>query len=148
MVDYIRNKRAGFDFEILDTFEAGVVLFGSEVKSIRQNKGSLNGAYVVVRDGEAFLVGASISPYQIANTPKNYDPERTRKLLLKKKELSELAKKGEQAGLTIIPIKWYNKNRKIKLEIALVRGQKKADKREKIKERDTKRQIERLLKSY
>ena len=147
MTDYIRNKRINFDFEVLDTFEVGAVLFGYEVKSIRNHKGSLSGAYVVVRAGEAFLVGASLSPYQIANTPKNYDPERTRKLLLKKKELLELEKKDGQAGLTIVPIKWYNKNRKIKLLIALVRGQKKADKREKIKERDTKRHIERLLKN-
>ncbi|USN87525.1 MAG: SsrA-binding protein SmpB [Candidatus Nomurabacteria bacterium] len=147
MTDYIRNKKATFDFEILDTFEAGAVLNGFEVKAIRNGKASLNGAYVVIRGGEAWLLGASISPYQIPNTPKNYDPERTRKLLLNKKELKELVQKGEQQGLTIVAIKWYSKNRKIKLQIALVRGKKKADKREKLKERDTKRNIERILKS-
>ncbi|MEZ4104085.1 MAG: SsrA-binding protein SmpB [Candidatus Paceibacterota bacterium] len=147
MTTYITNKKATFDFEILDTFEAGVVLSGHEVKAIRNGKATLNGAYVVIRGGEAWLLGASISPYQIANTPKNYDPERTRKLLLNKKELKELEQKGEQQGLTIVAIKWYSKNRKIKLEIALVRGKKKADKREKIKERDTKRSIERILKN-
>lgn len=147
MKTYITNKKATFDFEILDTFEAGVVLAGHEVKAIRNGKATLNGAYVVIRGGEAWLLGASISPYQVANTPKSYDPERTRKLLLNKKELKELEQKSEQQGLTIIPIKWYNKARQVKLEIALVRGKKKADKREKLKERDTKRDIERILKN-
>jgi len=144
---FIKNKKATFDFEILETFEAGVVLKGTEVKALRAGKASLNGAYVVVRGGEAYLVGASISPYQIANAPKSYDPEETRKLLLSKKQLAELERYGEQQGLTIIPIKWYNQKRHIKLEIALARGKKKSDKREKLKERDTKRDIDRILKS-
>ncbi|KXJ98450.1 MAG: SsrA-binding protein [Parcubacteria bacterium OLB19] len=147
MTEYIRNKRVSFDFEILETYEAGVVLFGHEVKALRAGKASLNGAYVVIRGGEAWLLGASISPYQVANTPKSYDPERTRKLLLKPKELAELEQKGEQQGLTIVAIKWYNSGRHIKLQIALARGKKKADKREKLKERDTKRDIQRILKS-
>lgn len=147
MTEFIRNKRATFDFEILETYEAGVVLFGHEVKALRAGKASLNGAYVVIRGGEAWLLGASISPYQVANTPKSYDPERTRKLLLKPKELAELEQKGEQQGLTIVAIKWYNSKRHIKLQIALARGKKKADKREKLKERDTKRDILRILKS-
>ena len=147
MTDYVRNKRATFDFEILETYEAGVVLFGYEVKSLRSGKASLTGAYVVIRGGEAWLLGASISPYQVTNTPKNYDPERTRKLLLKPKELIELEQKGEQQGLTIIATKWYNSGRHIKLQIALARGKKKADKREKLKERDSKRDILRILKN-
>ena len=147
MTDYIRNKKATFDFELLETFEAGVVLLGTEVKALRTGKASLNGAYVVIRGDEAWLLGASISPYQVANTPKNYDPERTRKLLLKPKELNELKQKGEQPGLTIIAIKCYNKKRHIKLQIALARGKKKADKREKLKERDSKRDILRILKN-
>ena len=147
MTEYIRNKRATFDFEILETYEAGVVLFGYEVKALRVGKASLNGAYVVICGGEAWLLGASISPYQVANTPKSYDPERTRKLLLKPKELAELEQKGEQQGSTIIAIKWYNSGRHIKLQIALARGKKKADKREKLKERDTKRDILRILKN-
>jgi SsrA-binding protein len=145
--NYVRNKKATFDYELLKTFEAGVVLHGHEVKSLRAGKASLNGAYVVVRGGEAYLVGASISPYQVANIPKNYDPERPRKLLLKKKELIELENQDTQQGLTIVAIKWYNKNRHLKLQIALARGKKKVDKREKLKERTSKRDIERILKS-
>lgn len=147
MSDLIKNKKASFNFELLETFEAGVILTGAEVKALRAGKASLNGAYVVVRGGEAFLLGASISFYQVANTPKKYDPMRTRKLLLKKKELKELATKTDSQGLTIIATKWYNHKRHIKLEIALARGKKKADKREKLKERDSKRAIDRILKS-
>lgn len=146
MTTYIQNKKARFDYELLETFEAGVALFGYEVKSIRSGKGKLEGSHVVVRGGEAFLVGARISPYQEKNTPDQYDPERSRKLLLSKKELSKLETESENAGLTIVPIKWYNKNRTLKLEIALARGKKKADKRESIKERESKRSIDRLLK--
>lgn len=87
MKAYIQNRKAHFNFEILETFEAGLVLQGFEAKSIRAGKGKLEGAHVIIRGGEAFLVGTSISPYQPANTPKNYDPERTRKLLLSKKNL-------------------------------------------------------------
>lgn len=144
---YISNKKAHFNFEILEEFEAGIVLYGHEAKAIRAGKGKLDGGHVVIRGGEAFLVGVSISPYQPANTPKNYDPERARKLLLSAKELLRLEAQGEQAGLTIVPIKLYNNRRKIKLEIALARGKKKADKRETIKKRDTKREIDRILKS-
>lgn len=147
MTTYIQNKKAHFNFEILQEYEAGIVLSGTEVKAIRASKGKLEGAHVVVRGKEAFLVGASISSYQEANTPKNYDPERPRKLLLSQKEIAELEEKGEQAGLTIVPLKLYNNGRNIKLEIALARGKKKADKRESIKKRDTKREIDRILKN-
>ncbi len=143
---YISNKKAHFNFEILQDYEAGIVLYGHEAKAVRAGKGKLEGAHVVIRGGEAYLVGASISPYQETNTPKNYEPERARKLLLSKKELSELEVKGEQAGLTVVPLKLYNNGRKIKLEIALARGKKKTDKRETIKKRDTKREIDRILK--
>jgi len=143
----ITNRKAHFNFEILETFEAGVVLSGHEVKALRLGRGKLEGSHVVIRGGEAYLVGASIAVYQEANTPKGYDSERARKLLLSKKELAILEEKGEQAGLTIVPLKWYNKNRKIKLEMALARGKKKHDKREDIKERDTKRDINRILKN-
>lgn len=147
MSEYVKNRKASFDFEYLETYEAGVVLTGHEVKAIRAGKASLNGAYVIIRGGEAFLVNASISPYQTANTPKNYDPERPRKLLLSKKELSVLEQGSERQGLTIVALKWYNKGRKIKLSLALARGRKKADKREKLKEKSSKRDIERLLKN-
>ena len=144
---YITNKKARFDFEILETFEAGLVLKGYEVKAVRAGRGKLEGAHVVIRGKEAFLVGASISHYQEANAPKSYDKERARKLLLSKKELTLLESKGEQAGLTIIAISLYNKGQKLKLEVALARGKKKGDKRETMKARDTKREIEQKKKN-
>lgn len=147
MKTYISHRRAKFDFEILDTLEAGVSLSGNEVKSVRNGQGKLEGGHIIIRGGEAFLVGASIPPYQRANTPKSYDPERPRKLLLNKKELRELAETERQKGLTIVPTKMYSKNNNIKLQIAVVRGKKKHDKREVIKERDEKRKIERILKN-
>jgi SsrA-binding protein len=146
MSTYIQNRKAHFDFEILETLEAGLVLEGFEVKSIRTGKGKLDGAFVKVRGGEAFLIGASISPFQVANTPKSFDPERARKLLLSKKELDHLERQTETAGLTAIALKLYNVGRNIKLELAIARGKKKFDKRETLKERDTKRDIERTLK--
>ena len=147
MTTYIRNKRAKFDYEILETFEAGLVLVGHEVKAVRAGKGSLLGAYIVIDETGAELKGATITPYQEKNTPTSYDPERPRRLLLSKKELAELKTQGSQAGLTIVPIRLYNNGRNIKLEIAIVRGKKKADKRESIKARDTKRDIDRILKN-
>ena len=147
MTEYVKNRKASFDFEYLELYEAGIVLSGYEVKAIRASKASLNGAYVIIRGGEAFLVNASISPYQPANMPKNYDPERPRKLLLDKKELVTLEQGSEKQGLTIVALKWYNKGRKIKLSLALARGKKQADKREKLKEKSSKRDIERLLKN-
>lgn len=147
MSTYIQNRKAHFDFEILETFEAGLVLYGFETKSIRLGRGKLDGAFVKVRGGEAFLLGASISPYQVANTPKSFDPERVRKLLLSKKELAHLERQTETAGLTAIPLNLYNVGRNIKLEVAVARGKKKFDKRETLKARDTKRDIERTLKN-
>lgn len=147
MTTYVQNKKAHHNFTFLETIEAGAVLHGHEVKAIRTGKASLNGAYVIIRGGEAFLVGASISPYQPANTPDSYDTERARTLLLTQKQLLQLHRQSEQSGLTIVPIKWYNKNGKIKLEIAIARGKKKADKRETLKSRDAKREIDRTLKN-
>lgn len=147
MASYISNKKVRFDFEILETFEAGLLLAGHEVKAIRMGRGKLEGGHVIIRGKEAFLVGTSVSHYQEANEPKNYEPDRTRKLLLSKKELAILEQKGEQAGLTIVPLSLYNKGSKIKLEIALARGKKKQDKRESLKNRDSKREIDRILKT-
>ena len=147
MSDYIVNKKANFDYELLERYEAGVLLSGHEVKAVRAGKASLNGAYVIIRGGEAYLVNATISPYQVANTPKGYDPERARKLLFSKKELGELERGSENQGLTIVAIKWYNKKRYLKLEVALARGKKKADKRETLKARTAKRDMDRILKS-
>ncbi len=147
MTTYIQNKKASFNFELLETFEAGAVLFGYEVKSLRGGMGKLDGAHVLIRGGEAFLVGASIPAFQPVNAPKSYDPERVRKLLMTKKQLALLERESEQAGLTIVALKWYNSNRKLKLAIALARGKKKADKRESLKAKDAKRDIARTLKS-
>jgi len=142
----IENKKARFNYEILDQFEAGIELLGLEVKSIKSHHGSLEGAFVIIRGGEAYLIGANIPPYQAGNTPKEYEPDRNRRLLLTKKEIGELAENGENKGLTIVPIMMYNKKNKIKVAIATVRGKKKYDKRESIKKRDTDREIRRTLK--
>lgn len=142
----IENREARFDFEVLETLEAGMELFGTEVKSLKGGRGSLVGARVLARGGEAYLVGANIPAWQEANAPSDYDPERTRRLLLKKQEIAKIADAEDQKGLTAVPLSVYNKGRKLKLSVAIVRGKKKHDKREKIKERDEKRKIERTLK--
>lgn len=147
MSDLVKNKKAGFNFELLERYEAGVELLGTEVKSLRGGQGKLEGAHVVVRGGEAYLVGASIPPFQKANAPKDYEPERVRRLLLKNKEILELFTESEKKGLTVVPIRWYNKNRVLKLEIAVGRGKKKHDKRDSMKARDSKREIDRTLKT-
>jgi SsrA-binding protein len=145
MATYISHRRASFDFELLEMLEAGISLLGTEVKSIRTGHGKLEGAYVIIRGKEAFLVGASIPAFQKKNVDASYDPERPRKLLLTQKELTELEQKSEKQGLTIVPLKLYNKGTKLKLEIAIARGKKKQDKRQSIKERDTNRDIAREL---
>ncbi len=147
MSTYIKNRKAHFNYEILETLEAGLVLFGYEVKSIRTGKGKLEGSYIIIRGGEAFLVGCSISPYQVANTPKKSEPERVRKLLFSKKQLAYIENKIETDRLTAIPLRLYNNGRNIKLEVAIARGRKKHDKRESLKERDSKRDIARILKT-
>jgi SsrA-binding protein len=140
------NKKASFDYEILEKFEAGVEFLGFEVKSVQMKRGSLEGARVIVRGGEAFLIGASIPAFQPKNAPKSYEADRTRRLLLKKSEITRLADAEGQKGLTVIPISLYNKSRKIKAEIAIVRGKKKYDKRETIKKRDSERDMAREMK--
>jgi len=146
MPTLINNKKVGFNYELLDRFEAGIELFGWEVKSLREKQGSLDGAHVIVRGEEVFLVGMHIPPYQQANAPKDSDPDRTRKLLLTKKEIGELLGAEKQKGLTVVPISLYTKGRKIKMEIAIARGKKKRDKRETIKKKDTQRDVEREIK--
>lgn len=142
----VNNKKAYFDFEILDTIEAGISLLGTEVKSVRNGQGKLEGGHVIIRGGEAFLVGSHIPAYQKKNISPDYDPDRTRKLLLNKKQISELYRQSEQQGLTIVPIKLYNVGRKLKLEIGVARGKKKQDKRETIKKRDVDRDLKRSFK--
>ncbi|PIT91015.1 SsrA-binding protein [Candidatus Kaiserbacteria bacterium CG10_big_fil_rev_8_21_14_0_10_49_17] len=142
----IENRKVRFNFELLEEYEAGLELFGHEVKSLRNKQGSLEGAHIVVRGAEAYLIGATIPPYQPSNTPKDYDPERSRRLLLNRKEIAELAGFESKKGLTIVPISVYSKGRNLKVSIAVARGKKKHDKREVLKERASKRDIERTLK--
>lgn len=146
MTTLIENKKVFFNYEILEKFEAGLELKGFEVKALRNKQGSILGARVIIRGGEAYLVGMNLPPYQPQNTPKDYDPQRTRRLLLSKKEIKYLTGKGEERGLTIVPTSVYTKGRRIKTEIAIARGKKKYDKRQKIKEREDKRKMERILK--
>ena len=145
-MSYAENKKTYFDYEILEKFEAGLSLRGFEVKAVIDGKASLKGGRVIIRNKEAFLVGVSIAEYQTTNTPKDYDQERPRKLLLHKKEIDYLYGKEKERGLTLVPLKLYNKNKKVKLEFAVVRGKKKYDKRESIKKKEAKRKIERTLK--
>lgn len=146
MSNYAENRKARFDYEILEKYETGIELLGAEVKSVRGGKMSLEGAFVIIRGGEAFLINSNIPPYQVKNAPTDYDPLRNRKLLLTKKEIGELADSEKNKSLTIVPISVYNKSRKIKVEIALVKGKKKHDKRENTKKRETDREIRRELK--
>ncbi len=146
MAHYTENRKAYFNYEVLEKYEAGIELLGTEVKSIRGGKMSLEGAFVIVRGGEVYLINSNIQPYQPKNAPKDYDPLRNRKLLLTKKEIEKLAGSEKNKSLTIIPLSVYNKNRKIKIEIALVKGKKKFDKRDSIKKRDTDREIRRQIK--
>jgi len=142
----VENKKAHFNYEILEKFDAGMELFGYEVKSLKERNGSLEGAYVIVRGGEAFLINAEIPPYQPKNAPDNYDPRRNRRLLLTKKEIAEIASAEATKGLTVVPISVYSKGRKLKLSLGIGKGKKKADKRQSIKKRDTERELGRTLK--
>ena len=152
-MNLIEHKKARLNYEILKEFEAGLELLGHEVKSLRGRHGKLEGSHIVVRPSgrkgsyEAYVVGMSIPPYQAANTEKEYEPERTRKLLLSKNELAELSAAEGQKGLTVVPLAVYSKGSKLKVKIAIARGRKVYDKRNVLKERDTKRDIERTLKN-
>ena len=138
------NKRAYFDYEILETYEAGIELLGAEVKSIRTGRINLAGSYVLIRGNNIRLLNADIPPFQPKNTPEDYNSKRTRRLLLNKSEIKNLIGKIHEKGLTLMPLKVYTKNRKIKIEIGLAKSRKKADKREFIKKRDMKREFKGL----
>ncbi len=146
MADWAKNKKAYFDYDIQETFEAGMVLLGLEVKSVKLGRANLKGSYVVLKGKEAFMINSHIPPYQSKNTPADYDPERTRKLLLKRKEINYLQGKAKQKGLTLVPLRIYNRKSLLKLEFALAKGKKKFDKRESIRQKETKRNIERARK--
>ena len=143
----VEYKKAFLKFAPLESYAAGLELTGPEVKSLRNKNGSLDGARVVVRGGEAFIVGMTIPPYQVANTSKSYDPERARRLLLSKKEIAELYAAEAKKGLTIIPLEVYTSKRFVKARIAIVRGKGKSDKREDLKKKDAARETARVLKN-
>lgn len=142
------NRQARFRYEILETYEAGVELKGTEVKSIREGKANLRDGYALIRNGEAWLLNVHISPYEHSSDFFNHDPRRTRRLLLHKKEIRKLIGKVEQEGLTLVPLKMYFKRGFVKITIALGKGKKLHDKRESIKQREDKRDMARATKRY
>ncbi len=139
-----RNRKARFEYEVLDTFEAGIVLRGTEVKSLRDGKVSLAESFARVQNGELFLQGAHIDVYKAASTM-NHEPLRPRKLLMHKREIVRLASKLAEKGLTLVPLSMYFKRGIAKVELALVRGKRRYDKREAIRKREVKRAIDREL---
>jgi len=145
-MDLATNRKAFHDYEILDTFEAGIVLLGTEIKSLRDHGGSLQDSYVLVSNGEAFLKNASIAPYKFGNIH-NHEEKRARKLLLHKKEIQKLDSLSREKGLTLIPLSMYLKNGFVKVKIATARGKKLHDKRAALKEREHKRAINRAIRS-
>ncbi len=146
MPTYAVNKKATFDYEILDTFEAGLVLTGQEVKSIRGKHINLKGSFVSFHKEEAFLNNAHISKYKFAGNLNEYDPDKTRKLLLSKKEIDLLRGKTMEKGLTVVPLSVYTRGSKIKVKIGIAKGKKKHDKRKSIKDRENKRDMNRAVK--
>ena len=147
MKPYATNKKARFDYEILDTLEAGLVLSGTEVKSIRSGTVRLKGGFVSFHGNEAFLTNVHVPKYKHTGSNQEYDPEKSRKLLLKSKEIGKLREKSLERGLTIVPLSLYNSGRHIKLEIGVAKGKKKYDKRATLKKRDLDRETRRAIKN-
>lgn len=145
-ISIARNKRARFDYEILDTWEAGIVLTGTEVKSLRDGRANIADAYGIVRDGEIFLINMHVSPYERGGYA-NHEPARTRKLLLHKKEIRRLIGAVERQGLTLIPLELYFRNGVAKVALALGKGKKLHDKRETTRRRDAEREMARAIRS-
>jgi SsrA-binding protein len=141
------NKKASFNYFIEERFEAGMVLEGWEVKAVREGKVQLTDGYVVIREGEMYLIGCQINPLKTASSHVNPDAVRTKKLLLKKDEIRRLIGKVEQKGYTLVPLNMHWKNGKIKCEIGLAKGKAEHDKRDTIKDREGKREVERAMKS-
>ena len=141
-----KNKRAFFDYKILENFEAGLMLLGHEVKSIKAGHISLKGSYVSFRGEELYLIGAHVTKYKQAGTMLDYNATRERKILLKKKEINHLIGKKKEGSLTLVPLKIYTKSSLIKIELALAEGKKKYDKREDLKKKDIDRDMRTLTK--
>jgi SsrA-binding protein len=144
--ELVSNRKAGFNYEILETFEAGIVLFGTEIKSLRDNGGSLNDAYLKILSSEIWLVGAHMAPYRYGNIY-NHEEKRDRKLLMHKKEIIKLKTANQEKGFALIPLSIYLIKGKAKIKIAIAKGKKVADKRESIKERDDKKRISQAMKN-
>lgn len=147
IIEIIRNKKARFEYEVLDTFEAGIVLKGTEVKSVRHKNVNIQESYARIKNGEVFIVGMNISPYEKGNFF-NHEPLRERKLLLHKPEIRRLTGKLAERGYTLVPLRMYIKNGKVKIELGLARGKNVHDKRKTIQERDMKRDMQREIKKY
>jgi len=145
--DLVSNKRATFNFELIETFEAGIALQGTEIKSLRDHGGSLQEAYIKIINGELWLVGCSIAPYRFGNIH-NHEERRDRKLLMHKREIERLKVASQEKGLTLIPLSFYLKEGRVKVRLAIAKGKKTIDKRETIKARDEKRHIEKMMKQH
>lgn len=147
MTQFATNKKATFDYEIVDTYEAGVALFGHEVKSVRQKNISLKGSYITCKDGECFLKNAQISKYKFASLD-DYEPHRDRKLLLNKKEIAAITTKLDQPGFAVVPLEVFSKGRRIKVKIGVGKGRKKYDKRQVLKKKSVDRDVQQAVKKY
>ena len=146
-IEIARNKKARFDYEIIETFEAGIVLVGSEVKALRQKKASIQESYARVKNNEVYLTGMNIAIYEMANRF-NHEPVHDRKLLLHRHEIKRLIGKVQEKGFTLVPLRLYFKNGKVKVELGLARGKAKYDKRRDIQKREVDREIQREWKNY
>lgn len=144
--ELVSNRRATHDYDILETFEAGIVLQGTEIKSIRNHGASLQEAYIKVLQGEIWLIGSSVAPYRFGNIH-NHEEKRDRKLLMHKREIDRLKTASQEKGLTLIPLALYLKQGRVKVRLAIAKGKKNIDKRADIKDRDEKRRIQQALKS-
>lgn len=145
--DLVSNRRATFNYQIIDTYEAGIALQGTEIKSLRSNGGSLQEAYVKVVDQELWLIGCTIAPYRYGNVH-NHEERRDRKLLMHKREIAKLKEATQEKGLTIIPLAFFLKEGRAKVRIGLAKGKNTIDKREAIKERDDKRHMAKTMKEH
>ncbi len=146
MATFAENRRAFFDYKVLDRIEAGIELKGFEVKSVVGGRVNLSGSYATIQKGELWIINLDIPPYQPDNTPKDYDPKRTRRLLVKSSEISELVGKTKEKGLTLVPLRMYNRRNKVKVEIGIGKSKKKSDKRETIRKREIEKEIKRFSK--
>lgn len=143
----VTNRKARYDYEIIDNIEAGLVLLGSETKSLREGKANISDAYARIKKGEVWIIGMHISPYKQAAF-QNHDPLRERKLLLNKKEIKKIFRRVEEKGVTLVPLKLYFKNNWAKVDLGVARGKRKYDKKEAISRRDAERDLQREQKKY